>query len=406
MKYDFDRIISRSGRYSIKWDMMKRRDGKPVGPEVFPYSVADMEFPAAPEIQQELRKRIDFGNLGYYSPRDPLFSAFAGWTERRHGWKPDQEWMTLVPGVVPALYTAVRAFTKPGEGVIVQPPVYQPFYHAITGNRRRPETVELKKGRTSGGTPCGTLSYTMDFEAIEAAAQKPDVTMLLLCSPHNPVGRVWNREELARLASICDRNNVLVVSDEIHCDLLFGESRHIPFGTLNSETRGKWVVATAPSKTFNLAGAVTAVTVIADENLRSLFAARSALDSGEFVNLFGMTAFEAAYRLGEPWLEELLRYLEQNRVLVRDFFARNLPEIPFSPLEGTYLMWFDLSPLGMTGEEQDRFLTDEAEFFLNDGRKFGNGGGGFERLNIACPRAVLEQGLERFYKAVRKAGLA
>jgi bifunctional pyridoxal-dependent enzyme with beta-cystathionase and maltose regulon repressor activities len=258
--------------------------------------------------------------------------------------------------------------------------------------------VPLKKALL----PDGNLLYTMDFEKIEEIAEKPDVTMLLLCSPHNPVGRVWSGEELSQLACICSRNNVLVVSDEIHCDLLFGGKRHTPFGMFDTVTRGKWVVAAAPSKTFNLAGAATAVAIIGDEHLRSLFAAQRDLDSGDFSNLLGMTAFEAAYRLGDPWLDELLTVLEQNRSFVRDFFTRNLPNIPFSPMEGTYLMWFDLSPLGMTGDEQDRFLTDEAEFFLNDGRKFGPGGEGFERLNIACPRAVLEQGVERFWKKVEE----
>ncbi|MDR2898260.1 MAG: pyridoxal phosphate-dependent aminotransferase [Spirochaetaceae bacterium] len=398
MKYDFDRIVSRSGTYSLKWDMMKRRDGKPIGADVFPYSVADMEFSIAPEIQQELHKQVDAGNMGYYNPTGLLFSAFAGWSERRHGWKPLPEWMALTPGVVPSVYTAVRAFTKPGEGIIFMPPVYPPFYQSITQNGRRAESAPLKKE----SLPDGSLAYTMDFDSIEELAEKSDVTMLLLCSPHNPVGRVWTDEELVQLASICSRNNVLVVSDEIHCDLLFGGSRHTPFGMLDSVTRGKWVVAGAPSKTFNLAGAATAVTIIGDEHLRSLFAAQRDLDSGDFSNLLGMTAFEAAYRLGEPWLDELLTVLEQNRRLVRGFFACNLPTIPFSPLEGTYLMWFDLSPLGMTGDELDRFLTDEAEFFLNDGRKFGLGGEGFERLNIACPKAVLEQGLERFYKKVEE----
>ncbi len=401
MGYDFDTVISRQEMNASKWNTMKHSDGGFPRGSVFPYSVADMEFRTAPEIRAELEKLVRFGIFGYHEPSSALFSAASSWFESYHGWRTSSEWMMMAPGVVPMLNAAVRAFTSRGEGVIIQPPVYPPFSRAVTANGRRLELNPLKRETSASGD----ILYTMDLDGLEALARKDDVRLLILCSPHNPVGRVWTAGELKTVSRICAENGVTVVSDEIHCDILFGGTQYVPFGSpavqdgVSGPAAGRWLVCVAPSKTFNLAGLSAAAAIAASEDIRFSFRDEALLSWGEYVNLFGMTAFRAAYASGRPWFDSLLLYLAENARTVRRFFAEYFPSVPFAPLEGTYLMWFDCSSFGMDYRRLERFMRDDAEWYLDEGYIFGREGELCERLNIACPRSVLVSGLERFKAA-------
>lgn len=390
MNYDFTTLRPRIAVGSSKWGaMQKLRQGLP--PEVIPLSVADMEFVNPPEIAEHLSHYLETMILGYTQPTDSYYAALSDWMARRHNWKIDREWVVPSPGVVPALCHMVQAYTEPGDKVIVFPPVYYPFYSAIRENGRQVLECPLleKDGR-----------YEMDFDRFAQVAEEGKV--LLFSSPHNPVGRVWSREELEKLSAICLEKGVLVLSDEIHFDLILGERHHTVFATLSEAAAQNCVICTAPSKTFNLAGLQTANIIIPNKKLREkLLAVRNRLGI-HGCNMLGYQACETAYRECEGWLEQLLAVLRENRALVETYARAFLPGVKPVELEGTYLQWLDCRALGMDAKALEKFMQEEALWFTDEGYIFGTGGEGFERINLACPTWVLRKALDRLRDALQR----
>ncbi|MDR0386678.1 MAG: pyridoxal phosphate-dependent aminotransferase [Treponema sp.] len=395
MKYDFTSRVNRTGTGSAKWEAMygKRAD---VSPGVVPLSVADMEFPVQPEISLGIRDFLDRSVLGYAAPTPAYLHAVTGWMKRRRGWEVRDEWIIHTPGVVSALYAGVSAFTESGDGVIIMPPVYYPFSMAIAENNREAVRVPLIQDG---------MSYTIDYTALEEAARNPRNRLLIFCSPHNPVGRVWTREELLRVAEICLRNNVLVISDEIHFDLLLPGVTHTVYAALSEEAAQNCVVCTAPSKTFNLAGMQISNIIVPNKEIREKLKAQVFKSAFHNPGVLGLKTCEIAYTQCEGWLDELLGVIAANYRLLADFMAKNLPMITVFPLEGTYLAWMDFRALGLDYKALEEFMIRDAEMFLDEGVMFGTEGRGFERINIACPAAVLEEALERLLKALKRRNL-
>lgn len=395
MTYDFETTRRRENMGASKWEMMKSTVGS-VPEDLVPFSVADMEFTAAPCIVQALHQAVDFGTYGYTGAHARYEQAVCKWFRERHNWELKPEWLTQTYGVVSAMGFALQSCTQPGDGVIYQPPVYGPFKRSIeaAGRVAVPNPLRYENGR-----------YEMDYDNLESLCARPDVTMLMLCSPHNPTGRVWTRAELERVADICLRHGVLVFADEIHCDFVYAPHVHTPFATLSSEAAESCIVGTAASKTFNLAGLSTSNIIIPNEELRSKF--RTAVDTyaGHFVNYFGIAAVTAAYEGGAPWLNELKTVLQGNYEYCKQFLAEKFPSVTVAPLEGTYLMWADFRSLGLNDQELEEFMTKKAGLNLDEGYIFGEGGGGFERIVLACPRRYLVAAMERLDKAAQEAGL-
>lgn len=390
MNYDFTTLRPRIAVGSSKWGaMQKLRQGLP--PEVIPLSVADMEFVNPPEIAEHLSHYLETMILGYTQPTDSYYAALSDWMARRHNWKIDREWVVPSPGVVPALCHMVQAYTEPGDKVIVFPPVYYPFYSAIRENGR--QVLECPLLEKDG-------HYEMDFDRFAQVAEEGKV--LLFSSPHNPVGRVWSREELEKLSAICLEKGVLVLSDEIHFDLILGERHHTVFATLSEAAAQNCVICTAPSKTFNLAGLQTANIIIPNKKLREkLLAVRNRLGI-HGCNMLGYQACETAYRECEDWLEQLLAVLRENRTLVETYARAFLPGVKPVELEGTYLQWLDCRALGMDTKALEKFMQEEALWFTDEGYIFGTGGEGFERINLACPTWVLRKALDRLRDALQR----
>jgi cystathionine beta-lyase len=399
MIYNFDQEIDRRGTHSAKWGVIKQ-DGRftPLedapqfreGKRLLPMWVADMDFQAPQPVIDALTERAQHGIFGYGWPGASYRQAVVDWMARRHGWPVQPEWIVPTPGVVPALNMLVHTFVAPGQRVIVQPPVYYPFYTAIANNgaelARNP--LLLANGR-----------YSMDFAGLAALARDPDAVMLILSSPHNPVGRVWTPDELRRLGEICLEHDVLVVADEIHGDLLYPGRRFTPFATLGDAFAQNTIACTAPSKTFNLAGLATSNIIIPNPELRVRFERTLNSNGLHGVNTFGMVALEAAYAHGEQWLAQVMDYIAGNFQYLREYVAQHLPQIEVIEPEGTYLVWLDCRRLGLDKAALERLMLDEARVFLDEGYIFGPEGEGFERINIACPRSILAEALERI-KAV------
>lgn len=388
MAYEFDQVIDRRNTGSSKWDSLQGRFGRA---DVLPMWVADMDFASPPSVQDALRRRANHGVYGYPIRTDAYRQSIVDWMRNRHDWTIDPAWIAPAPGVVPALTVIVQAFTKPGDGVLIQPPVYHPFKRVIEGWNRRVVANPLieREGR-----------YEVDFDDLERKAK--DAKVMFLCSPHNPVGRVWTKEELVRIGEICLRHQVLVVADEIHEDIVFKPHRHIPFASLNSEFSLGSITCAAPSKTFNLAGLNTAYIVAEDKSIRDAYESMSHQASMGGLNVFGMEAMIAAYREGGPWLDELIQYLSENLDYLTEFVAREIPGIRVIRPEGTYLAWLDFRALKMDAAALDQFLVHEAGIALNEGHIFGDEGNGFQRINIACPRSLLEQGLTQLREALSR----
>jgi putative C-S lyase len=391
MKHDFTTRVDRRGYGALKWDDMLRK--KPdVSPGVVPLSTADMELVNPPEIIEGLKAFLDHAVLGYTIPTEAYKKAVVDWMEKRHRWSIKDEWITLTPGVVPAIFIAVRAFTEPGDGVIIQRPVYYPFNMAIEKNHR---TLVNNPLVLENGT------YRIDYEDLENKARDPKNKMIIFCSPHNPVGRVWTKEELQRVAEICLRNQVLMVSDEIHFDLTLPGMKHMVYATLSEEAAQNCVICTSPSKTFNLAGMMTSNIIIPNKNLREKFAGQSFHDAHIFLGIMGLKACEIAYTQCEAWLDEFLDLLKTNHDLVKSYCAQNIPQIGVFPLEGTYLQWLDFRSFGLDYVELEKFMIHEAEWFTDEGVIFGDEGKGFERINLACPTAVVQEALKRLSIALK-----
>ena len=388
MKYDFETLRDRRGTGSDKWELMLQQN--PNAGDSVPLSVADMEFVNPPEITEGLKAYLDKAILGYTKPTDGYYDAVIDWERRRHGFSVERQWIVPTSGVVPAIYYMVSAYTEPGEGVIIMPPVYYPFRMAIEDT-----------GRSVVENPliCTEHGYQIDFQDLEEKAAREEVKLLIFSNPHNPVGRVWKREELERLAHICLKYGVFVISDEIHQDLVMPGHRHVSMGTLEPRLVENCAVCTAPSKTFNTAGLSTSNMIIPDAERREAFVRMKDRVKGGQGNMIGYRACEIAYNQCEQWLEQLLEQINENRLMVEGFFAEHFPKVRVYTMEGTYLMWLDFNPLGYSFQELERKLQQEARVFLDEGYIFGRQGEGFERINIACPSRVLKEALERM-KAV------
>ncbi|MDP6564212.1 MAG: MalY/PatB family protein [Alphaproteobacteria bacterium] len=400
MKYDFDRIATPRGIGSVKWEHRKGENGleawdateeKNGRRQVLPMWVADMDFAIAEPIRRALAARANIPSLGYTYRTDAYLSAVTGWMRRRHGWTVEPDWIAMAPGVVPSLNMLVRTFTQPGDGVILQPPVYHPFYMVIDNNDARVvrNPLRLVDGR-----------YEMDFDDLEAKAADPAVKMLLLCSPHNPVGRVWSEAELSRLGEICNRHEVLVVADELHADLMLYGSVFQPYAALGQAFADNTVVCSAASKTFSLAGMHTANIITPNPALREQVAAglRKAAMFGS--NPFGAAAVQAAYDEGEDWLEQALAYIQGNVDFMAEFLAEHLPQIRLIKPQATYLVWLDCRALGLDQAQLEDLTLNKAGLYLDEGYIFGEEGAGFERINVACPRAILADAMHRLANAV------
>lgn len=392
MKYDFTTQGSRKNTGSSKWnDMYKANPQVPDG--IVPFSVADMEFKNPPQIADGIADYLKNAIMGYTFPTDAYYDAVIGWMKRRHHWEIKKEWIVEYPGVVPALYHMVNLFTDPGEGVLLFTPVYYPFYNAVR-----------KGGRTLVESPLVMKEdhYEIDFADFEEKAKDPKNKLLLLCSPHNPVGRVWTKEELAKIGEICLKNDVMVIADEIHNDLIMPGYEHTVYATVSEEMAQNCVVCTAPSKTFNLAGLMTSNLIIPNPELKEKVYEYRESQAVFFCNMAGYKGCEIAYNECEDWLEELLPFLDRNRQLVEDFMAEHFPAVKVMRLEGTYLQWLDCRGLGLSYKELEAFMTQEAYIFTDEGYVFGAPGEGFERINLACPTQVLEDALHRMDTAWKK----
>ena len=383
--YDFDRGVDRRASGSYKWD------SRP-GVEL-PLWVADMDFATAPAIVEALRRRVDHGVFGYTKVDDDYYDAVCGWFERRHGWKIRPSDIIYTSGVVPAISAIIKALTEPGDKVIVQTPVYNCFFSSIRNNGCEALANPL---RYTGE------SYEMDFDDLERKAADPRARVLLLCNPANPAGRVWSRDELLRLARICKANGVTVVSDEIHCELVFKPYKYTPYGTLPEEFFGCAVSCVSPSKAFNIAGLQIADIVAPDAAMRRRIDRAININEVCDVNPFGVAATIAAYKHGEAWLEALLDYLHANYGAMAEYCARHLPSFPLCRLEGTYLVWLDGRALGIPSAQLEELLIDDCGLWLNAGTMYGADGEGFMRWNIACPRHRLMDALRRFADFVKR----
>jgi len=386
LSIDFDTPVPRLGTASVKWD---GRGGYFGSQDLLPMWVADMDFAVPEAVTCALRERASHPIFGYSLATDSLYQALIDWLKKRHGWAIERDWIILSPGVVPSLHAAALAFAGPKEGVIVQPPVYFPFFSAVTETDRRliHNPLVLKDGR-----------YGIDFEHLERCASQ-GARLLMLCTPHNPVGRVWHEDELRAVLDIARRHQLTILADEIHHDLIFPGHRHIPLSLL-AEPGDAIVTAVAPSKTFNIPGlGLSALVVPNPQHRAALRKAFELLHLGAS-NPFSHVAFEAAYREGEEWLEALLVYLTQTRDFVADYLARHVPKIKLIPAEGTYLLWLDCRELGLGDSELRRFFIHQAKVGMNPGTVFGEGGSGFMRLNIGASRLVVAEALERIARAV------
>lgn len=384
MKYDFDKTIDRRATNSYKWD------SAPEG--VLPMWVADMDFRTAPAVIDALQKRVAHGIFGYTRVPDAYYDAVTSWFSRRHGWDIDREWIIYTSGVVPAVSAVIKALTVPGDKVIVQTPVYNCFFSSIRNNGC--EIVSNPLRRTAD-------TYEMDFDALERCVADPRAKVMLLCNPHNPAGRVWTPDELTRLGNICLRNGVTVVADEIHCELVYQGFKYTPFASLSDAFLHRSVTCVSPSKAFNIAGLQIANIVAFDNDLRSRIDKAININEVCDVNPFGVAATIAAYNEGEEWLNQLVGYLHGNYEAMAEFCRRELPEFPITRLEGTYLVWMDCSSLGMPSDALEHALLDDARLWLNAGTMYGAEGEGYMRWNIACPRSVMLDGLNRFLNFVR-----
>lgn len=381
-KYDFDTVVPRRGTNSYKWDTPEQEG-------VLPMWVADMDFRTAPCIVEALQRRVSHGVFGYTRVPAAYYDAVTDWFARRHGWRIDPHWILYTTGVVPVLSAVIKALTVPGDRVIVQTPAYNCFYSSIRNNGCE---LLANRLRYEGG------AYTIDFDDLETKASDPKAKLLLLCNPHNPVGRVWTREELRRLGEICLRHGVRVVADEIHCELTYEGHDYTPFASLSDDFLHGSVTCNSPSKAFNLAGMQIANIVSADADVRT--GIDRAINDNEVcdVNPFGVESLMAAYDRGEEWLDRLREYLADNYRMLCGFFAEYLPQYPVLPLEGTYLVWIDCRTTGVSSEQIAARLLAEAKLMISPGTIYGPGGEDFIRLNIACPRSLLEEGLLRLRK--------
>ena len=394
MKYDFDQICSRKDTSCSKWDKLQTIFGSD---DVIPMWVADMDFPAARPIVEAVQKRAAHEFYGYTEPGNSLIESVVERMKKKFDWRINPEWVVFTPGVMPAINIAIRSLTRPGDEIILQEPVYYPFFNAVRQNGCQILTNELK---LSNGY------YEIDFNDLESKFH-PRIGMrdmpsrakaIVLCNPHNPVGRLWNKEELTRLGKIVIGNGATVISDEVHCEIIFKGNKHTPFAAISEEFEQNCIVCMAPSKTFNLAGLEASSIIIPNKKLREKF--NEARVGVSIPNLFGFVAMEAAYRYGDEWLEQVLDYLHGNLEFTIEYFKKKIPKIKVIRPQATYLLWLDCRALGIDDTALRSFIREKARVGLDDGFLFGIGGSGFQRMNIACPRGILQEALSRIETAV------
>lgn len=392
MKYDFETAPNRKGTASMKWDQMYGWNPD-VDEGVIPLSVADMELKNAPEIYEGLIEYLKKEPvLGYVGATDGYYQAVVDWQDRRHGWQIEKDWIVNTAGVIAALYTAIRAYSEKDDGIIIFRPVYYPFGTAIGDNRRTEVNVPLIEEDGD---------YRIDFESFEEAASKPENKILLFCSPHNPVGRVWTEEELKRIADIANKHDLFVISDEIWYDITAPGVEHTVMAKVDEKLHERLIVCTAASKSFSLAGMHTSNIIIPNKNVREQFMEELERSRQTLIGIMGFEATRLAYDRAEPWLDEVNELIFKNQAIVKEFFEENYPKIKAPISEGTYLQWLDFRALGMEDDELEEFLHQDAQFFTDEGYIFGEEGSGFERINVACPTKNLENLLERLLDALK-----
>lgn len=392
--YDFDEVVNRRDTKCIKWDAWKK-EGKPE--DIIPLWVADMDFKTLPEVSEAIIERAKHDIYGYSMAGEEYYDAVCGWMKRRHDLevKPDQ--IVTTTGVVTALKIAVNTFTKPGDAIIINKPVYYPFDFSIDENRR----TKIECPMTFTGS-----EYILDFDLFEKLIIENNVKMYILCNPYNPIGKVWTREELQKLGDICKKHQVLVVSDEIHQDFVYEGYRHIPFVNVDPSFKDFCFICSAPSKTFNLAGLQTSNILFFNDELKNKFIeAKSALGFPAEPTIFGCVACQAAYTYGDRWVDEMVTYLDENINYLDNFLKEKLPMIKMIKPQGLYLVWVDFRALAMSHEELEEFMINEAKLWLDEGYIFGNGGAGFERFNLAMPRSILKEALDNIYQALKNRGI-
>lgn len=382
MNYDFDKPVNRRGTFSVKWDVKEQE---------LPMWVADMDFETAPEIQDAVRRRAEHGAFGYTLIPDEWYEAIQEWWEKRHHFHLEKEWLIFCTGVVPAISSAVRKLTTPAEKVVLLTPVYNIFFNSVVNNGRYVLECPLSYDGEQ---------YEIDFQALEEALADPQTTMLIFCNPHNPVGKIWSAETMKRVGDLCRKYHVVVVSDEIHCELTDPGKEYIPFASVSEACRDNSITCIAPTKTFNMAGLQTAAVIVPDPYLRHKIWRALNTDEAAEPNVFGMTAAIAAYQKGGPWLDALRSYLYENKQTARTFLETQLPKLHLVPSEATYLLWIDCKELTEHAKELGRFLREKTGLYLSEGSQYGKTGETFLRMNIACRRAVLEDGLERLKQGV------
>ena len=380
-RYDFDKMISRHNTNSVKWD---------THPNILPMWVADMDFETAPAVKAAVQRRAEHGIFGYVHVPDAYYDAIINWFSRRHHWQMQREWIIYTTGVVPAISAIIKAMTEPGDGVLIQTPVYNCFFSSIRNNGCNVIENELVYHDNT---------YMIDFEDLEKKASDPATKVMILCNPHNPAGRVWSLDELKRIGDICIRHHVFVIADGIHCELVMPGYKYTPFASLSKEFEQNSATCTSPSKAFNIAGLQIANITIPDEMIRRrVNHAINSIEAGN-VNAFGIEALIAAYNESEDWLTQLNLYIEGNYRYLCEFFTTNLPQFPVTKLEGTYLVWIDISALNKNSKSVMKELKTRENIWINEGVMYGASGDNFVRINIACPRQTLNEGLMRLKRA-------
>ncbi len=386
MKYDFSEMTNRFGTNSYKWDVEQ---------DELPMWVADMDFKTAPEIVAAIQNKVATGIFGYTIVPDQWYDAYIKWWDRMHDFKIEKDWLIFTTGVVPAISSTVRKLTTPAENVVIQTPVYNIFFNSILNNGRN--VLENKLIYDGEG-------YSIDFEDLEEKLANPQTTLMILCNPHNPIGKVWDRETLAKIGEMAAKNNVLVLSDEIHCDLAEKGHDYIPFASVSNTCANNSITCIAPTKTFNLAGLQTAAAVIPNPVIRHKFNRGINTDEVAEPNAFAMEATIAAFEQGEQWLSQLKDYLKENKTTVANFLAENLPELHLVPSTATYLLWVDFSKVSDDTSALCREIRENTGLYLSQGASFGENGKTFIRINIACPRDRLMDGLDRLKTAINQYG--
>lgn len=385
---DFDAVVDRRNTNCLKYDFAEKR-GMPG--DLLPLWVADMDFPTSSYVQEALAKQTEHGIFGYSEVQEEYFDALKGWMKRHHDWEVSPGWLVKTPGVVYALAMAVKAFTNEGDSVLIQLPVYYPFREVIEDNGRKVVSNTLILGEDG--------KYHMDFADFENKIVSEKIKLFFLCNPHNPVGRVWTEETLLTIGEICHRHRVIVVSDEIHADFVFQGKHHV-FAGMNKKHEEITITCTAPSKTFNIAGLQISNIFIANPELKKKFRQQMNASGYSQLNVMGLVACQAAYRDGEEWYQAMLSYVRSNIEYCKTFVAERIPEVTMIEPEGTYLVWLDFRGLKLSDAELEHLIVREAKLWLDSGKIFGDSGRGFQRINVACPRSVLEEALQRLEKAV------